>query len=169
MATQSKTFNSEYGFGVNEVVIIDDARNLDNVSSVTLKNDHFTGSQNHQFITSGVNNTILTLDGLTVPTLSDNTINFVTTRVIGTNATGSGHYSVKFETTVKVDSGGNVSNLGELKTTIKDSIPSGQNWSVFSYDSGGLREFSYSTSRGGTTDAITWIAYTEIVSIDWTT
>lgn len=167
MAIENKTFNSEYGFGINETTVLDDSRNILNINTVTIQNEHFTNTTKHSYISSGLNNTILTKDGVAVPTISNNTINFITTKVIGVNATGTGHYAVKFETNATVDGSGNVLILGELKTIIKDSIPTGQNWSVSSYGSGGPGEYSYSTNRGGTTDTIKWVAYTEVVSIDW--
>lgn len=102
-----------------------------------------------------------------MPTLLNNSVNFITTKLIGVNADGTGHYVVNFEVNASVDGSGNVSLLSELKTIIKDSIPDGQTWTVASYGSGGANEYSYAVSRGGTTDTVTWTAYSEVVSIDW--
>lgn len=167
MAIENKTFNSEYGFGVSETPVVDESRNIVNINTITVQNEHFTNAKKNCYITSGTNNTILTVDGIVVPTLSNNSVNFITTKLIGVNADGTGHYVVNFEVNASVDGSGNVSLLSELKTIIKDSIPSGQTWTASSYGSGGANEYSYSVSRGGTTDTVTWTAYSEVVSIDW--
>lgn len=167
MALENKTFNSEYGFGVGETPVVDESRNIVNINTLTLQNENFTNANKYCYISSGINNTVLTTDGLAVATLSNNTINFITTKLIGVNADGTGHYVVNFEVNATVDGSGTVSLLSELKTIIKDSIPSGQTWTASSYGSGGANEYGYSVTRGGTTDTVKWIAYTEVVSIDW--
>ena len=167
MALENKTFNSEYGFGVGETPVVDESRNIVNINTLTLQNENFTNANKYCYISSGINNTVLTTDGLAVATLSNNTINFITTKLIGVNADGTGHYVVNFEVNATVDGSGIVSLLSELKTIIKDSIPSGQTWTASSYGSGGANEYGYSVTRGGTTDTVKWIAYTEVVSIDW--
>jgi len=167
MAIENKTFNSEYGFGVSETPVVDESRNILNINTITVQNENFTNASKYCYITSGTNNTILTSDGILVPTLANNTINFITTKLIGVNFSGTGHYVVNFEVNATVNGSGNVSLLSELKTIIKDSIPANETWTVSSYGSGGANEYSYAVTRGGTLDTIKWTAYSEVVSIDW--
>jgi hypothetical protein len=54
-----------------------------------------------------------------------------------------------------------------METTIKDSIPEGESWTVTPFDTGSADRFSYSTIRAGTTNEIKWIASVQVVSIDW--
>lgn len=168
MATSIKTFNSEGGFGVNQITLIDEDLNLLNVNTLQVKNTNYSDLNKTDYILKGLNSSILTLDGLTSISLVSNTINFITTNIVAVNSDGTGHYSIKIESHVTCDSIGNVSVLSELTTILKDSIPAGQTWSVLSYDSGSSNQFSYTTSRGGTTDTIKWMAYVQVSSVLWT-
>ena len=99
--------------------------------------------------------------------LPRNSINFITAHIIGVNNMGSGIISVKFESVVTNNSAGFVQELSTMETTIKDSIPEGEVWTVSPYDSGSAFRFSYSTVRSGIS-LIKWLAYVEVASISWT-
>lgn len=167
MATTIKTFNSEGGFGVNQTTLVTDTLDLTNINTFELKNSNYSDASRKDYILKGLNTSILTTDGIALITLPSNTVNFVTSQILGVNPDGSGLYSLKFDSTVKCDSSGDVSLLSEIKSIIKETIPTGQTWTVSSYDSGSSNSFSYSVTRGGTTDVIKWIACVSIVSVDW--
>lgn len=164
MATTIKTFNSEGGFGVNQVTLVTDKLDLRNVNSFNLKNSNFSDAYKYDYILRGLNTAVLTLDGTFPIVLTSNTINFITGYIVAVNSDGSGHYSAKIESAVTCSSSGDVQVLSEIFTTIKDSIPSGQTWTVSSYDAGAANQFSYSTTRGGTTATIKWIANVQVVT-----
>jgi hypothetical protein len=168
MATSIKTFNSEGGFGVNQKTIIDEDFNLINANTIEVKNSNYNDLNKTDYILKGLNSTVLTLDGLQPITLQSNTINFITANIIAVNSIGDGHYSEKIESHVTCNSSGDVQVLSELTTIIKDSIPTGQTWTILSYDSGTANQFSYVSSRGGTTDTIKWMAYVQVSSALWT-
>jgi hypothetical protein len=168
MATSIKTFNSEGGFGVNQTTLIDEDLNLLNVNTLQVKNSNYSDLNKTDYILKGLNSTVLTLDGLLSIVVQSNTINFITANIVAVNSDGTGHYSVKIESHVTCDVSGDVSVLSELTTIIKDSVPIGQTWTVISYDSGSSNQFSYNTSRGGTTDTIKWMAYVQVSSVVWT-
>jgi hypothetical protein len=167
MATTIKTFNSEGGFGVNQVTLVTDKLDVQNVNTFNLKNSNYADASRTEYILRGLNTSVLTLDGTFPIILASNTINFITGYIVAVNPTGLGHYSVKIESTVTCNSSGDVQVLSELFTTIKDSIPNLETWTVASYDSGSANQFSYTTTRGGTTDTIKWIANTQVVSVSW--
>jgi len=167
MATTIKTFNSEGGFGVNQVTLVTDKLDIQNVNTFNLKNSNYTDASRTDYILRGLNTSVLTLDGTFPIVLASNTINFITGYIVAVNPTGVGHYSVKIESAVTCSAAGDVQVLSELITTIKDSVPSGETWSVSSYDAGSANQFSYTTTRGGTTDTIKWIANTQVVTISW--
>ena len=52
-----------------------------------------------------------------------------------------------------------------MLTIIKDDIPVGETWGIEPF--GGTNQFSYSTTRAGTTQNIKWAVSTQVVSIDW--
>jgi hypothetical protein len=168
MATSVKTFNSEGGFGINQTTILDDKLNLVNVNSLEIKNSNYLDGSKKNYIMRGLNSGVLTLDDLAPISLISNTINFITAHIVAVNSDGSGSYSIKIESTVSCNSSGDVQVLSELTTILKDSVPTGQTWSVSSYDTGTANQFSYSTNRGGTTDTIKWITSVEITSALWT-
>lgn len=167
MATTIKTFNSEGGFGVNQVTLVTDKLDIQNVNTFNLKNSNYNDVSRTDYILKGLNTSVLTLDGTFPIVLASNTINFITGYIVAVNPTGVGHYSVKIESAVTCDTNGDVQVLSEIFTTIKDSIPSGQTWTVASYDAGSANQFSYTTTRGGTTQTIKWIASTQVVSVSW--
>lgn len=169
MAITKKTYNSVGGFAVNETTVINELRDIKNINSLQIQNSNFVDGSKIDYILKGSNTSILSLDNSnTLITLPSNTVNFITGHVVGVNASGGGHLSLKIESTVTCDSSGDVQILSELITTIKDSVPSGETWSVTSYDTGAANKFSYSVVRAGTIVAIKWIAYVEVVSVLWT-
>jgi len=167
MATTIKTFNSEGGFGVNQTTLVTKTLDIENVNTFTLKNSNYSDVSKKDYILRGLNTSILTLDGTFPLTLTSGTINFITAKILAVNTTGTGSYSVKIESTVSCESTGSVSTLSELTTIIKDSIPTGETWTVASYTGGGSHQFSYTTVRGGTIEVIKWIAQVEVVSVVW--
>jgi len=167
MATTIKTFNSEGGFGINQTTLITDDLDVQNVNTFTLKNSNYNDATKKDYILKGLNTTVLTLDGTLPITLTSGTVNFITGYILAVNGDGTGLYSVKIESTVSCSASGAVSTLSELTTIIKDSIPTGQTWTVETYTSGQSHQFSYSTVRGGTTNVIKWIANVQVVSVVW--
>lgn len=168
MAVNKQTFNSVGGFAVNETTLVNDTRDVFNVNTLELKNNHFPDSSKKNYIMKGTNTSILSLDaGNVLINLNSNTINFITAHVVAVNAPGTGHYSVKIESGVTCDSAGDVQVLSELITVIKDNIPSGETWSISSYDSSTANKFGYSAVRGGTLVAVKWFAHVEVVSVSW--
>lgn len=169
MASTTKTFNSEGGFGVKQTTLITDTYDLTNVNTFELQNSAYTDCYRKDYILKGLNSSVLSLKpGLNeFIHLPSGTINFLTAHVLAANFNGVGLYEVKIETSVKVSSAGDVTALSELRTIIKDSVPSGQTWTISPYDSGLNNEFSYSTIRGGTTDTVKWIVHASVVSVSW--
>lgn len=169
MATNLKQFDSVGGFSVDKTTFTDENLNVKNVNSFELKNSEFVDSHRTNYILRGLNTSILALDNVgTQIILPNETINFITGHLIATNTTGGGHYSLKIESTVTCDSIGTVQLLSSLTTIIKDSIPSGQTWSINPFGGGGANRFSYSVTRAGTTDTIKWLAAVDVISILWT-
>lgn len=169
MASNLKNFDSVGGFSVSETELIDSLKNFKNIHTLKIQNSNFSNSSSTAYILSGQNTGILSVDGGTQSlTLPNSTVNFITTNVVGTNQTGGGVLVTKIESAVTVDSLGDVNAIGMLTTVIRDTVPTGQAWSVTPFDSGAAGAFSYSTSRTGTTDTIKWVAYTQVVSIDHT-
>jgi hypothetical protein len=167
MPTTIRQFNSEGGFGVNQTPIISSTFDLKNVNTFELKNSNYTDASRKDYILKGTNTTILTLDGAALIPVTSGTINFITANIIGVNPTGVGYYSVKIESAASCSASGIITILSELVTIIKDSIPTGQTWTVSSYTAGAANTFSYSTTRSGTTDLIKWFAATQITSVVW--
>lgn len=168
MAVNLKNFDSTGGFSVGRTQIVDELKNFENINTLKVQNSNFSNSSTTKYILSGQNTGVLSLDGGSEQiVLENNTINFITGTVAASNATGGGFYVVKIEVAVSVNSIGDVSTIGELKTIIRDSIPSGQEWTVNPFDSGANNRFSFNTTRTGTTNIIKWVASTEVVSIDW--
>lgn len=169
MASTTKTFNSEGGFGVKQSTIITDTYDITNVNSFQLKNTDYNDGFRSDYILKGLDSGILSKKtiGNSYITLPSSSINFITAHITAVNSSGSGIYSLKIESSVKVSSSGDVTSLSELRTIIKDSVPSGQSWTVTFYDSGLANEFSYSTVRGGSTASVKWFAHVSVVSVSW--
>lgn len=168
MAVTKKTYNSVGGFSVNETTVINELRDIKNINTLEIQNANFIDASKKDYILKGSNTAVLSLDNSnSLIFLPSNTVNFITGHVVGVNASGGGHLSLKIESAVTCSSSGDVQVLSELITTIKDSVPSGETWSVTSYDSGAANRFSYSAVRGGTIVSIKWIAHVEIMSVLW--
>ena len=111
MPVDTKTFNSEGGFGVKQTIIISDKYDLQNINSVELKNTNYTDVKKSEFILRALNTAILSKSSTenSYIQLENNTVNFITANVIAVGQTGVGIYSTKLETTVKCASNGDVS------------------------------------------------------------
>ena len=169
MAVTKQTYNSVGGFAVNETTVINDLRDIKNINTLEIKNSNYTDVNKTDYIMRGNNTAILALSGSgNTIILPSNTINFITANIVAVNTSGSGYYSTKIESHVTCGSSGDVQVLSELITVLKDSVPSGETWSITSYDAGAVNQFSYSSVRGGTVVNIKWIAYVQVVSLQWT-
>lgn len=166
MASTKEKFDSAGGFSVEKTVHIDELHNIQNINTVELKNTFYADSRQKTVILRGVNTAVLQLDDIgTQPVIDNNTINFITGRVIAVNPQGT-VYSAKLESVVTCGPAGATTVLSTMTTVIKDDIPTGQSWDVVPL--GSTNRFSYSTTRAGTTNTIKWLVATEIVSIAWT-
>lgn len=165
MATTVDKFDSKGGFSVEKVIHIDELHNAKELNSLEIKNSFYSDSTTTNYILRGLNTAILQLDdvGTKIP-IANSTINFVTGNIIGVNPQAVVK-ALKIESVVYCDGSGNVSILSSMVTTIKDDVPSGQSWDVAAI--GSANNFSYTTTRAGTTNTIKWIASTQVVSIDW--
>jgi hypothetical protein len=163
-----KTLDSLGGFSVGNTTIVSDTNDAKNLNTLEIKNQFFTDSSTTHYILRGLNTAVLGLDEVgSQIILPRNSINFITAHIIGVNNMGSGIISIKFESVVTNNSAGFVQELSTMETTIKDSIPEGESWTVTPFDTGSADRFSYSTIRAGTTNEIKWIASVQVVSIDW--
>jgi len=171
MPVNTKTFNSEGGFGVKQTTIISDNYELKNVNSFELQNVNYTDIKKSEFILRALNTAILSKSSTenSYLILPSNTINFITANVVAVGQGGTGVYSVKLETTVKCASNGDVSTLGSLTTVVRDDVPLNQTWSIVNYDQGNSNEFSFDVQANGATGVVKWIAHTQIVSVAWQT
>lgn len=165
MATQIEKFDSKGGFSVGKTIVVDDLRNAKDINTLELKNSNFTDSNTTRYILRGLNTSTLDLDGLgTKIPIANSTLNFITGNIIAVNDAGT-VYATKFETAVSCDGSGNVNVMSSFQTVIKDDIPSGETWNIV--PTGGTNNFSYNTTRAGTTSTIKWVSSTEVVSIAW--
>lgn len=169
MATNLKSFDSFGGFSVGTEKIINENKDILNVNSLQVRNNNYTDCTTTSYILRGINSTILSLDDDgTQISIPSNTINFITSNIVGVNSSGLGFYSIKFESCVSVDSLGNVTEISNLSTIIKDSVPTGQVWTVTPFDSGSANRYSYTVTRAGSIVNVKWIANVQIVSVAWT-
>lgn len=168
MALNKKPIHSEGGFAVSSTTVINDTRDAYNINTLEIQNSNFSESSRKSYILKGISSTTLTLDGAsaTVP-LSNNTINFITTWIVGVNPTGVGHYSTKIESVMTCSSTGVISLVSSLETILKDSVPSGQTWSATINGSATNNRYEINTVRTGTTDAIRWFAHVDVVKVLW--
>jgi len=168
MATTIQTFNSRSGFGIDRTSLISNTLDVKNVNTLELQNSNFIDGSSKKFILKGNSTTTLGTDnaGSAIP-ISNNTVNFITSHVIGVDSTGAGHYSLKNEVVIKCGPSGIIEILSSLDTIIKDSIPTGQTWTV-SPSTPQANAFSYFVTRSGTSAAIKWFAYSEVVKVVWT-
>jgi hypothetical protein len=166
MASTKEKFDSSGGFSIDKTIHIDELHDAKNFNTLEIKNTFFEDSRVKTFILRGLNTSVLSLDDIgSQPVIENNTLNFITGRVIAVNEQGT-VYSAKIESVVSCDSTGATNVLSSMRTIIKDDIPSGQSWTI--QPLGATNRFSYSTVRAGTTNNIKWAVSTEIVSIAWT-
>lgn len=170
MAINLKTLDSVGGFSVSDGTLIDKDKNLLNVNTFQIKNSNYSDASTSSYILRGSTTAILSLDTVgTQISLPSNTVNFITGHILGVNNLGTGHLSQKIESVVVVSSTGQPTELSNLITTIKDSIPTGETWTVELFDTGALNRFSYSVQKQGGTpgQTIKWVASVQVVSISW--
>ncbi len=170
MAEQLKSFDSLGGFSVENTSIVTQTKDLSNVNSLEVKNSVFGDATSTSYILRGNTTAVLTLDNVgSQISLLSNSINFITAHIVGVNDTGAGHLSKKIESVVSVASNGSVQELSNLITIVKDSVPSGETWSVDLFDTGATNRFSYSVSKSGgaTAQTVKWLGYVQVISIDW--
>jgi hypothetical protein len=169
MTVNTKTFNSEGGFGVKQTSVISDNFDIQNINSFELQNVNYSDAKRLDLILKAINTAILSkrtnVNDYII--LNINTINFITANIIGVNQTGSGVYSQKIETIVKCNGTGDVSTLSSLKTTIRDDVPNGQSWGITNYDTGNAGEFSFNVRADGATDVVKWIGHIQLISVSW--
>jgi hypothetical protein len=166
MASTKEKFDSSGGFSIDKTIHIDELHDAKNFNTLEIKNTFFEDSRVKTFILRGLNTSVLSLDDIgSQPVIENNTLNFITGRVIAVNEQGT-VYSAKIESVVSCDPTGATNVLSSMRTVIKDDIPSGQSWTI--QPLGATNRFSYSTVRAGTTNNIKWAVSTEIVSIAWT-
>lgn len=169
MPVDTKSFNSEGGFGVKQTTVISDNYDLQNINSFELKNVNYSDIKKSDFILKAVNTAILSKSDTqnSYIILQNGTVNFITANVIAVGANGTGIYSVKIETTVKCAVNGDVSSLASLTSIVRDDVPAGQSWSISNYDTGNANEFSFDVEANGATGVVKWIAHTQVVSVSW--
>lgn len=174
MALNTEIFRSEGGFGVNSKTIVSSSYDIKNVNSLELKNSNYTNCSRTDYILRSVTSAaaptaVLSLlsSSVTPVSLQTSSVNFVTSQLIGTNSNGSGFYGIKLENIVTVDALGDVVAVSFLRTILKDSIPSGEGWTVSTYDNGSANQFSYVVNQGTATGNILWTAHMQVVTADW--
>jgi hypothetical protein len=160
--------DSNQGFSVDQKVIVDELRNAKDLNSLEIKNRNYEESYTSYNIFRGSNTAILSTDlvGSQI-ILPDNTISFITGKIVAANEIGNAFYNAKIESCVNTDNVGASTVQGSMITVIKDSIPGGQTWDIEPFVGGGNNKFSYSTTRAGTTLSIRWLVYTEVINIEW--
>lgn len=168
MAINKKNFDSTGGFSVEDTTIISSEKDVVNVNTFELKNTNYQNSSTKTYIMRGLNTSELDLDGIGGQILLDNnSLNFITGYLLGTNGDGTSLYSLKTESTVTCNGSGDVVILSTLTTVIKDSIPLSQNWSILPYDGGAVNRFTFTASKEGTTETIRWFAHVQVSKVDW--
>jgi len=166
MAVNKKEFSSVGGFSVDDVTVINSNRDFENINTLEIQNRNFSDAFTKTYILRGTNTQVLTIDGIETIILPNNTMNFATANIVGVDDnSGSGNYSIKLESAVKVDGVGNVTSLSTLFTIIKDTVPAAQTWSVQPFDSGSVNRYSYSTSKSGGVQTVVWIAHVVITTV----
>jgi hypothetical protein len=170
MSQELKTYDSVGGFSVSNTTLVNEKFDIINANSFEVKNSFFGDASSIHYILRGNTTAVLTLDDVnTQINLDSDTVNFVTGHIIGVNNLGTGYLSEKIESVVRVDTVGAVSEISNLKTIIKDSVPSGETWTVELFDTGAANKFSYSVQKQGGTSGqtIKWVAYVQVISIAW--
>lgn len=168
MASNIQEFDSKHGFSVDQTTVIDSLRNAKDINSLQIKNRNYLDSFSEYYILRGLNTSILSTDDIgTQIILPNSSVTFIKSTVLAVNETGAGIYHAKLESSVSTNSTGVSTVLSTMTTVIKDSIPSGQTWSIVPFVGGGSNRISYSTTRAGTTLAIKWFVYAEVVNIKY--
>ena len=164
-----KTLDSVGGFSVDQTTLVNEKKDIKNVNSFEVKNSFYDDSSTTHYILRGINSSVLSIDDAnsSIALLGD-TINFIETFVVGVNDNGSANISQKLDTVIQVSNAGVLTELATMTTVVKDSVPTGQTWSIAPFLGGSAFRFSYQTGRAGTTRTIKWVAYVKVVSIDWT-
>ena len=163
-----RKFDSNQGFSVDQRVVVDELRNAKDINSLEIKNRNFQESFTSYNILRGSNTAILSTDDVgTQIILPDNTVSFITGKIVAANEIGNAFYNAKIETCVNTNNIGNSTIQGSMVTVIKDTIPLGQTWAIEPFIGGGANKFSFTTTRAGTTLAIRWLVYTEVINIEW--
>ena len=166
MAIFTNPLDSQGGFSVGTTTVLTDTRDLKNINSLSIQNNNYNDASKNDYILRGLNSGFLTVDGINLLTLPSNSINFITSTTVGIDTVdSSSYYSIKYDSTVTVDSSGDVLSRSRLKTTISEQIPFGQSWIVLEYDSGSPNQFSLSTSVSGTTNTVKWISHIQVINI----
>lgn len=169
MASNLKTLDSVGGFSVDKTTLVNETKDVLNVNSLEVKNSFYSDSSTTHYIMRGVNSGILSVDDVaTNIILPGSTINFIETSIVGVNDNASGVISTRLDSAIQVDAAGYLTELSTMTTTVKDSIPAGQEWTVNPFLGGAVFNFSYQTTKTGTSRTIKWVAYVKVVSIDWT-
>lgn len=166
MANNKKTFNSVAGFSVDETTVISDLRDVRNINTLEIQNSNFSDSKKTNYIMRGTDSAILSLSNSSDQIfIGNDSINFITAHIVAINDSANGNYVLKIESCVVCNSVGDVQVLSSLTTTIKDTIPANQTWSVEPYDSGNVNRFSYSTTKAGGVSVVKWIASVEVIAV----
>ena len=88
MASTIEKFDSAGGFSVDKTVV-DELRNAKDINSLEIKNSFYTDSNTSHYILRGLNTAVLTLDDVGGQIgLDNNTLNFITAHIIGSNPQG---------------------------------------------------------------------------------
>jgi hypothetical protein len=168
MAVNLRTYDSVGGFSVNNTTLVNDLKDVKNVNSLEVKNSFFSDASTTKYILRGTNTAILSSNDTGEQIiLPSSTLSFITSHIVGVNASGGGSLSLKIESAVTTSSAGDVQVLSSMTTIINDTIPTGETWDAVTYDSGAANRFSYSTTRAGTTVEINWVASVEVVTVSW--
>ena len=169
MASNLKTLDSVGGFSVSKTTLVNETKDILNVNSLEVRNSFYTDSSTNHYIMRGVNSGILSVDDVASNIiLPANSINFIETTIVGVNDNASAVLSTRLDSAIQVDAAGYLTELSTMTTTVKDSIPIGQEWTINPFLGGAVFNFSYQTSKTGTSRTIKWVAYVKVVSIDWT-
>lgn len=168
MASNIQEFDSKHGFSVDQTTIVDNNRNAKDINSLEIKNRNYDDSFASYYILRGLNTSILALDDTgTQIILPSNSVSLITATILAVNETGTAVYHSTLESSAQTNVAGISSVLSSMTTVIKDSIPTGQTWSIEPFVGGGSNRFSYSTTRAGTTLGIKWIVYVKVVNIEF--
>lgn len=169
MASNLKTLDSVGGFSVDKTTLVNETKDVLNVNSLEVKNSFYSDSSTTHYIMRGLNSSIMSVDDVSTNiVLPGSSINFIETFIVGVNDNASAVLSTKLDSVIQVDAAGNKSELSTMTTTVKDSIPVGQVWTINPFLGGTAFNFSYQTTKTGTSRTIKWVAYVKVVSIDWT-